>query len=293
MIINMQYYRKKHIESILYLLVILASVMGLSSCRQLVLEDRSDCPAFLFFDITNAADYDISEYAHIAAYKYPDGDLLAGDTTTVRAVQDDEFYLQVKRSDSVRGYGVLRFIGAHNQGSQWIVDSGEEFPPIWRFDYETAAAFESYYIEVEAVKDHSVIDLRFLDADLYEDSGGEFPYYIVIRSNTCGIDGKDGSPVKGPFLFQPEEYGCGRYRFTVPRQFDRSLHMEIWGREGFQEEGNMVADLALWNILRNTDDFSWEAKNLADAHIDLSLAESKIIITVVPWEGGTHTEYYN
>ena len=293
MIINMQYYRKKHIESILYLLVILASVMGLSSCKQLVLEDRSDCPAFLFFDITNAADYDISEYAHIAAYKYPDGDLLAGDTTTVRAVQDDEFYLQVKRSDSVRGYGVLRFIGAHNQGSQWIVDPGEEFPPIWRFDYKTTAASESYYIDVEAVKDHSVIDVRFLDADMYEGSGGEFPYYIVICSNTCGIDGMDGSPIKGPFLFQPDEYGCGRFRFTVPRQFDRSLHMEVWGREGFSDEGFMVTDLNLWNLLQGTGGFSWEAKNLADAEIEISLAENKYIVTVAEWAGETHSSYEN
>lgn len=289
----MRYYSKRLIHGILYLLLALTSVSVLFSCRSLVLEDRSECPAFLFFDITNAEVFDISEYAHITAYKYPDGNLLAGDTTTVRAVQDDEFYLQVKRSDSVRGYGVLRFIGAHNQGSQWIVNPGEEFPPIWRFDYKTTAASESYYIDVEAVKDHSVIDVRFLDADMYEGSGGEFPYYIVIRSNTCGIDGMDGSPVKGPFLFEPVEYACGRFRFTVPRQFDRSLHMEIWGRDGFREEGNLVADLALWYILRDTNDFSWEAKNLADAEIEISLAENKYIVTVAEWAGETHSSYEN
>lgn len=289
----MRYYSKRLIHGILYLLLALTSVSVLFSCRSLVLEDRSECPAFLFFDITNAEVFDISEYAHITAYKYPDGNLLAGDTTTVRAVQDDEFYLQVKRSDSVRGYGLLRFIGAHNQGSQWIVNPGEEFPPIWRFDYKTTAASESYYIDVEAVKDHSVIDVRFLDADMYEGSGGEFPYYIVIRSNTCGIDGMDGSPVKGPFLFEPVEYACGRFRFTVPRQFDRSLHMEIWGRDGFREEGNLVADLALWYILRDTNDFSWEAKNLADAEIEISLAENKYIVTVAEWAGETHSSYEN
>ena len=286
-------YRKKHIQSILYLLFVFSLTTGFSSCKQLVLENRTSCPAFLFFNITNAEKFDISEYAHIAAYKYPDGSLLAEDTTTVRAVQDKEFYLQVKRSDSACGYGVLRFIGAHNQGSQWIVDPGEEFPPIWRFDYKTTAASESYYIDVEAVKDHSVIDVHFLDADMYEGSGGEFPYYIVIRSNTCGIDGMDGSPVKGPFIFQPNEYGCGRFRFTVPRQFDRSMHMEIWGRDGFPEEGNLVADLALWYILRDMNDFSWQAKNLADAFIELNLEENKFNITVVDWNGSTHSEYYN
>ena len=199
----MRYYSKRLIHGILYLLLVLNSVSVLFSCRSLVLEDRSECPAFLFFDITNAEVFDISEYAHITAYKYPDGNLLAVDTTTVRAVQDKEFYLQVKRSDSSRGYGVLCFTGAHNNGSQWVAELGEEFPPLWRFDYASPASTESYLIRVEAVKDHSVIDVRFLDADMYEGSGGEFPYYIVIRSNTCGIDGMDGSPVKGPFLFEP------------------------------------------------------------------------------------------
>ena len=289
----MRYYSKRLIHGILYLLLVLTSVSVLFSCRSLVLEDRSECPAFLFFDITNADVLDISEYAHITAYKYPDGNLLAVDTTTVRAVQDKEFYLQVKRSDSSRGYGVLRFIGAHNDGSQWTAELGEEFPPLWRFDYESPASTESYLIRVEAVKDHSVIDIHFLDADLYEGSGGEFPYYIVIRSNTCGIDGMDGSPVKGPFLFEPVEYACGRFRFTVPRQFDRSLHMEIWGRDGFPEEGNLVADLALWYILRDTNDFSWQAKNLADAEIEISLAENKYIVTVAEWAGETHSSYEN
>lgn len=290
----MRHLFKRYARGVLpFLLLAMAPLTALSSCTRLVFEDRSDCPAFLLFDITNSDVFDVSDYAHIIAYKYPEGSLLAVDTTTVRAARDKEFYLRVKRSDSARGYGVLRFTGAHNEGSLWTVPEGEEFPPLWRFDYDSPASTESYLIRVEAVKDHSVIDIHFLDADRYDDTGGEFPYYIVIRSNTCGLDGMDGSPVKGPFLFEPREYACGRYRFTVPRQFDRSLHMEVWGRDGFNEEGNRVTDLNLWNLLRENDDFSWEAKNLADVNIELSLAENRFIITVVDWSGETHSAYYN
>lgn len=290
----MRYTSKRHNHSLFQLIILLAlSATVTPSCRRFIFEDRSGCPAFLFFEITDSDQFNVSEYAHIAASKYPDGNLLAADTTTVRAVQDKEFYLEVKRSDSARGYGVLRFTGAHNEGSLWTVEPGEEYPPLWRFDYETPAATESYLVRVEAVKDHSVINVHFLEADRYEDSGGEFPYYIVIRSNTCGIDGMDGSPVKGPFHFVPREYGCGRYRFTVPRQFDRSLHMEVWGRVGFREEGNRVTDLNLWNLLGEHEAFSWEDQNLADANIELSLAENKVIVTVAGWAGETHSAYYN
>ena len=69
--------------------------------------------------------------------------------------------------------------------------------------------------------------------------------------------------------------------------------MEIWGRDGFPEEGNLVADLALWYILRDTNDFSWQAKNLADAEIEISLAENKYIVTVAEWAGETHSSYEN
>lgn len=282
---------KKNIFGPLLLLAALAT--GTVSCARLILEERRACPAFLFFDITNSELFDMSEYTHVSAYKYPEQELLAIDTTSVSSTLDRSFYLEVKRSDSVTGYGLLCFGGARHEGTLWTVEPGQEFPPVWRFGYSSPALTESYIIPVEAVKDHARVDMRFVDADGYADTGGEFPYYIVARSNTCGIDALDGRPVKGAFRFEPSEYGSGRFRFTVPRQFDRSLHIEVWGRDGFREAGKLVTDIVVWNLLRSDGDFSWEAKNLPDIQLEVCLVENRVTISVMEWSGETHSVYNN
>ena len=279
-------------DSLLIAMLSASLCIGATSCGRLILEDRTECPAFLFFNITNAELFDVSEHAFVAAYKYPENDLLAKDTTTVRSIQDKEFYLQVKRSDSVVGYGVLCFDGAHNDGTLWTVKPGEEFPPLWRFEFKSPAASESYIIPVEAVKDHSRITLRFTEADLFPGTGGEFPYSVIVRSNTCGIDAMDGEPVKGEFRFEPVEYAVGEFRFCVPRQFDRAMHVEVVAREGISELEGVVMDIPLWNLLREKEDFSWTAKNLADAVIEVSITENKYNVIVVDWNGDSGWEYY-
>lgn len=285
--------KKNKSNRLLPIVLAVAVTVGPVSCHRLILEDRTGCPAFLLFDLTNGEELDVAEYAFVTAYKYPDNNLLSHDTTTVRALQDKEFHLEVKHTETVVGYGVFCFNGAHNDGSVWTVEQNDDFPPIWRFSYRSPATTESHIIPVEAVKDHSVVTVRFTDADYYNGTYGEFPYYLIVRSNTCGIDGLDGAPVKGKFRFEPKEFAAGAYRFTVPRQFDRSLHLEVWGREGFREEGKMVTDIVLWDLLKTQEDFSWTAKNLADIEIEISLMENNFSVTIVQWEGETHLVFYN
>ena len=279
-------------NSLLIPLLVALLCAGSTSCRRLILEDRTDCPAFLLFDLTNGDELDISEYAFVTAYKYPDNNLLASDTTTVKSIQDKDFYLEVKHTDTAIGYGVLRFNGAHNEGSCWTVAPGKDFPPIWRFNYRSPAATESYIIPVEAVKDHSCITLRFAEADLFPGTGSKFPFYVIVRSNTCGIDAMNGEPVKGEFYFVPAEYAVGEFRFCVPRQFDRGMHAEVVAKEGLLDQEGIVMDIPLWNLLKEKENFSWTAKNLADAIIEVSLTENKYNVTVVDWSGDSGWEYY-
>lgn len=263
-----------------------------ASCGHLILEDRSACPAFLVFEITNASKFDISERAFVAAYKYPENMLLAKDTTSVRLIKEKEFYLKVKRTDTATGYGILCFDGATQDGSRWTVKPGEEFPPLWRFEFRSQAQSESYVIPVEAVKDHSRITIRFTDADAFPGTGGEFPYYVVIHSNTNGIDAMDGEPVKGEFRFEPVEYSVGEFRVCVPRQFDRGMYMEVIAKEGLTEQEGTLMTLPLWNLLREQADFSWTEKNLPDAHVEISITENKYVVTVIDWNGHSGWEYY-
>ena len=279
---------------IISLLLAVMTVPVLSSCEKLVFEDRSVCPAFLFFDITNADHFDIADYVHVAAFVYPEDELLNKDTTTVHAIQDKEFSLAVKRSDSVYGYGVTGFKWCHLvDETDWVVDEGLNYDPIWRFDYRTTAVGERFFIPVEMVKDHSNISVFFVDYDRFPDTDGLFPYDIVIKSNTNGINALTGEPVKGRFWYRPNEAPGGTFKFCVPRQYDRSLVFQVWEKgaldEGvdFDDDGNpkMIAEFNVWNWAKANEDFSWTAKNLADMDITIELTSMKVEVKVMPWEG--------
>ena len=272
--------------------VFLTEALFLGGCRKLVLEDRTDCPAFLFFDIENADRFDQADYVHVAAYRYPDGTFLSADTTSVMHTQDRTFCLEIKKSETVSGFGVLGFAGLRQDGTAWVADYGKQYAPLWRFSYRSEGLTESYLIPVEAVKDYSAVTVRFNDADAFPGTYGAFPYRIVVKSNTIGIQALDGSPVKGVFCYEPPEKGVGEYTFFVPRQFDRGLHIEVWNKEGIAgKSSSLAADFLLWTILKIRKDFSWSAKNLPDLLVEIDMTEASFKLHVVDWNGTTVSEY--
>ncbi len=269
-----------------FLLSALLLVMGATSCSRLIFEDRTDCPAFLFFDITNADLFDIADYVHVAAFVYPEETLLGKDTSTVKLIQNREFSLPVKRSDSVLGYGVLGFKNCELRNEvEWVVPEGENYDPLWRFDYRTTAMGERFFIPVEMVKDHSNITVYFENFDMFPETDGHFPFKIVILSNTCGINALTGEPVEGPFRYEPAESPGGTYKFTVPRQYDRSLRLQVWNDEEYFGNSDFVAEFNVWNWAHAYEDFSWTQKNLSDLYIKIYMTTAKYEISIVPWQG--------
>lgn len=268
------------------LIVGLALLPVLVSCKSLILEDRSECPAFLFFDIMNADLFDVSDRVHVAAFVYPEGTLLNKDTTTVREVQNKEFSLAVKRSHSLYGYGVSGFDKCHlvNE-TDWIVDEGTDYSHLWRFDFKSDAYGERFFIPVEMVKDHSNIEIFFENFDMIPGTDGNFPYDIVVKSNTCGINAQTGDPVKGSFRYEPKEMPGGTFRFTVPRQFDRSLIIQVFNKEEYFGDNELAAEFNVWNWANAMEDFSWRDKNLSDIYIVVELATGNYVVTIEPWKG--------
>lgn len=264
----------------------MALVTGLASCKSLILEDRSVCPAFLFFDITNADKFDIADYVHVAAFLYPEKNLLNKDTATVRAIQEKEFSLAVKRSDSVLGYGVTGFGNCHLENdTDWVVDEGMNYDPIWRFDFKSEANGERFFIPVEMVKDHSNITVFFEDFDMFPGTDGHFPFDILVTSNTSGINALTGEPVQGAFCYAPNETPGGTFKFTVPRQFDRALKLHVINKEEYFGNNETAAEFSVWSWVHANEDFSWTDKNLSDVYITIHLTTAEINVSVEPWKG--------
>ncbi|MBO4624381.1 MAG: hypothetical protein J5646_02660 [Bacteroidales bacterium] len=267
---------------------LLGAVVLLLSCQNLVLENRIVCPSMLLFDIENADAFDGVNRVHIAAYSQTEEVFLTADTTIVDDIQDQSFYLKVKKLDAVKGYGVMGFEGARKQGIfQWVVDEGADYVPLFRFAYDKVPGREeSVLIPVEFVKDFTRMTIRFTHFDQFRLAGGRLPFRMAITGNTVGIDASTGVPVKGAFRHEPEEEANGTFRFIVPRQADHSLTMELYGIPELGQAEGLVDAFNLWNLLREKTDFSWEDKNLADVYLEFDYTEAKFQISVAEWEKG-------
>lgn len=266
-------------------------LLSLSSCRSLVLEDRSACPSFLYFNVTNSTLFEDYESVYVSAFSYPDKTFMSCDTTTLSRIQDRSFYLKVKKSDLILGHGAIGFENLIlKEGSKWVTDEGYNYAPLYRFDYKTPARDESAVISVELVKDHSRVTVEFVNIDSFTTTSGTFPFYIVIKGNTCGVDGFDGNPIRGKYLYEPEEEKVGVFNFIVPRQFDRSLVLELYAKPGEYIEEGLVRTFVLWDFFKEYG-MSWDAKNLADLHIKIDFVESRYEVKVMPWEKGADIIY--
>lgn len=267
----------------LFLIILIGFLF--TSCRSWILENRTNCPSFLFFDIENAESFKEYDRIHICAHDNVTDVLLASDTTVIRTVQSKEFYLAVKKSEAAKGFGVLGFDKCKIvNSSDWVVEPGEEYDPIFHFDYTVPARDESVIVPVELVKDHSRVHVKFVNFDSFTSADGAFPFYIVVKSNTCGLDALTGVPVKGEFMFQPEEFVAGEFKFILPRQADRSLSLELWAEPGKYVDEGLIREFNLWGMLNEQADISWDAKNLPDIYLEIDYIESKFDVTVSDWD---------
>jgi hypothetical protein len=260
------------------------------SCHNLVLEERGVCPSMLLFDIENAEAFDGVNHVHIAAYSQPEAVFLQADTTIVTDIQDQSFYLKVKKTDAVMGYGVMGYEGARQEGDFcWVVDQGDNYVPLFRFAFEKVSAREeSVLIPVEFVKDFTRVTLRFMNYDVFEKAYGRLPFQIRIIGHTVGIDAATGVPVKGDFRYEPQEETQGLFHFILPRQADHSLYLELYGIPELGQEEGLVDSFNLWTLFREQEDFSWEAKNLSDIYLEFDYTQVKFHITVDAWKKGDH-----
>lgn len=273
-------------------LVLCVLLLPVESCRKFILEDRSDCPRFLFFDIGNDELFETSDRVFATAYRMPEDELVATERTFVGDIEEERFCFELKKAEAWNGYGLLGITRSHLvNGSEWIVDEGDEADPLFRFEYAVPGFEERRTVPVEMVKDHANVTVKFVRFDRFEGAGGQFPFTIVIRGNTCGIDGRTGLPVRGPFRCTPEETFGGTFRFILPRQADHALTMELWAKPGLFHREGLVDAFSLSALFQQLGSVNWEARNLPDIYLEVDYVESAYRIEVMDWEDTRELHY--
>lgn len=251
--------------------ILLLSALSLASCRGWVLEDRTDCPHLLYFDIQNAGSFVDGTQVQLHAYSYPTGQRLRESATTVRDIQDRSFALTVKATPYVKGFACIGAESLVQLEGAWTLPWGLSYAPLFRFSYLAPVPEEDGVVPVEMLKEYAGVRLQF--------AGEREPFEPVISAGTCGISPETGDPVPGPFECRPEADSDGCYAFNLPRLSDGQLILSLYDGE------RLLETMDLYRILQEEGGITWKERNLPDVALVIDRAQSTVQIQVMPWEG--------
>ena len=154
----------RHLKTLSGALAVAAAVC--SSCTSPIREDRTACPATLFFEFLDTQGIGLSELMYLEASPVLGPENRVTDTTTVGAMTDRTYSLQVRRCDAVSIYGMACFGNSRIvKGSGWVVDRQQDGDRLYRFSARAEGMDESAVIPVEMTKEHSTIRVRFKEFD--------------------------------------------------------------------------------------------------------------------------------
>ena len=248
------------------------------SCRRLVFENRDECPRYLSFHIVNGEQFAPSDSLFATVYRQPEDVLVASEQTRVGDIGN--FRFAVKRAESWSGYGLTGMQGSHLEGdAQWTMDLGAQSAPFYRFAYSVEEFDDSRTVPVEMMKEHANVCIRFLGFD-----EAPFPFEPLVRGTVCGIDGKTGKSIPGPFLYRPPEEPGATFHFRLPRQIGDGLTLELWAKNGLYIREGLIDTLNLSALLHEKGRVDWQAKNLPDIYLEIDYVTSECKIEVMDWE---------
>ena len=265
----------RKLKTILPLCLALVSVPG---CRSLVLEDRGECPVFLFYDLVDRCELTDGETIVLSVWDAEGGSLLTKASAELGEIGTRDYWLSFHKTPEVVATGVLGLRGDYSGDVSTVsIPYGQEGLPLWRFSAPAEALSEEIVVPVVIRKDYSRVKVRFLYPD------GAFPYSVYLDGNTSGIDLISGRPIEGPFHCEPRETASGEFEFVAPRQLDYSLALELLGKGVEDGERGHVDDIVLWDFLRKVEGFDWAADNLPDIDVEIDFVRCAVTVSVNGW----------
>lgn len=267
------------------LMAILAVLTTPVSCRRIILEDRSDCPAYVYFERPGEGPVENREPVHLMVLDAETLDQLASDKPLLQEI-DSKYCLSIRKRPEIVSVGVAGIRMSSLSGTRLELPRGSQGDPIYRFSQKDTLTDETVHVPMNMTKEFSRVLVRFKSED------GVFPYSVVVSANTCGIDLVTGRPIEGSFRYVPIESTPGVFLFTVPRQADYSLSLELWAGPGAKssKEGH-VDDLLLWNALQKINGFSWALESLPDFTVEIDYVKESVTVLVNDWDLSSTINY--
>lgn len=228
-----------------------------------VKEDRGDCPCRLVLDM-GEVDTSVVKYAELVLTA-SDGFCMRD--TLAKEEFEAEYLVDVPRGPVAVGV-YCGALGCVDDEGNLEIDYGNECPFVYMHSSLLLAEGEAVAENVGMRKNHCVVTLQV-------QSDAVFPFRMEAKGRVDGYD-SDGVPSEGDFMYAMYADDAGVCQFTLPRQRDRSLVLEVY------DDTDVIRSFALGEYVAASG-YDWEEENLKDITVSLDYALTRVVISVADW----------
>ena len=247
-----------------------------AACGCSVLEDRSDCPAYLDIDYRYvsafAAENESLEKMEIVLFdemlRWSASHTLAEcpSAEEVRLAKSHPRAVVVLHDNPLREY--LR------DGTEIVCAPGSQIDALYVHSEELDCSGEEARLVVQPRKQFST--LVFTDAD----GGSRLRQYdLVVRGTTCGFDAADLSALDGSYVCPLSDAGeDGPLSVRIPRQKRSDLVLEFWDRKEGRKLFSSPVGLYLFDA-----GYDPAAPDLPDYELRIDFRSARLYLRVADW----------
>ena len=241
--------------------VVVLSIIFIVSAACSVKEDRQVCPCRLMLDLSQI-DTSVVKVLNIHA--------MSSDGIVFSDTLDASCFTDVYVRDVPHSRMRLALWGVDGADNSLLIPYGRECPSIYMCAFDVEASGETYFKEIELLKNHCRLTVLFNGRD-------EMPYSLTFKGNVDGYRA-DGLPSAGDFACVAYPSADGGSQVVLPRQKDSSLLLEVE-----DDRTSVLKTFAIGEHLAECG-YDWTAETLEDVTVILDYHITGITVTFKGWD---------
>lgn len=259
-----------------------------SSCRSLVLEDRSLCPTWVELKSVPSLDPARWNYMKLSLLKdwEEDGEQVVR-TDDLNAGQQIEW----RKEHMFEVAGITGWSGIIEGNGEYLIPFGDECP-------EAMGGYVRQQLGGEEIY-HVDMPVRSLYANVFveiEGAASGYPFRVVLRGAVDGYTFPYLHLHEGPFECEPRELSYEMRACRIPRQDEPSnaskavyvagLKADFLFKEEGKSEWEKFYSLPLGEIV-TMNGYDWSKPMLDDIHVKIHLADgsiTRLVVEVADWK---------
>lgn len=255
-------------------------------CVGCVHEDRSGCPCYLCFAHDG---FDFNGYSRpLRVCVFNEGrTALRNEYTRVQLEQDIADVPSPRLAVDVACLGGVKGMTMKEGSTVLTIPLGKECDSLYISNDRVLALGERAKVYGVIHKQYSRVRINFNSSEDFKGT-----YAVRVIGNTSGIDVMTNSPVEGRFEYVPFDMGGSMFSFNLPRQFDDSLILELWGAEEKEQVSGSIPEdrfklyqtMELGRYITEELSYDWKAEDLPDIDIFVDYGRMEITISIDEWD---------